>query len=129
MKIILLVGLPGSGKTTYGRSLGVPFFDDLTQNGGVESLKFERDTIAISDFALIFESSRRLAEAILRRHAGEGVEIEYVVWENNPDACWQNIRRRDDGRVLHQGTLETLSRGYEYPKGVKLTFLPVYQPK
>jgi dephospho-CoA kinase len=49
MRVILLVGLPGSGKSYLGNCLydenpGSIFLDDISQTGGVERIKEAVDT-------------------------------------------------------------------------------------
>ena len=124
MKIIMLVGLPGSGKTHYGESLGLPFYDDLTQTGGLKAIE-PADAIIISDFSLIFKKQRRVAEKVLKTKF-PNAKIEYVVWENNPEACWKNIVRRKDTKNIAREFLHFASRHYTSPKKMK-ELLPVYE--
>jgi tRNA uridine 5-carbamoylmethylation protein Kti12 len=126
MKIILLVGLPGSGKTTYGKSLGFPFCDDLSQNGGIIALREvdpATETLIISDHSLIYPKSRKAFESILDRIFLVTEPFEYVIWDNNPEACYQNILRRDDGRIISSPALQQMSKEYIYP--YKVTPRPV----
>lgn len=115
MKFILLVGLPGSGKTHFGNESGLPFFDDITQHGGQDALLgLPEGSVVISDFGFLFEQVRNNAvDSLLKQFPGS--TFEWMVWENNPAACFDNIVRRDDGRNLSLGTLKELSKLYTYP--------------
>src|SRR5579863_4929737 len=113
MKLILLIGLPGSGKSTYGNSLGYPFLDDLMQNGGFDALRAlsPTETLIISDSGLIWPGARTaflsLVETIL-----PVTKIEYVAWHNDPLGCHENIKRRNDGRVISLPALLQMSKTY-----------------
>jgi hypothetical protein len=119
MKIILLVGLPGSGKTTYGQSLGFPFIDDLIQNGGFDALHRidpSVKTLVVSDSGFIWLKATKIflevARAIL-----PVTEVGYVVWENDPVTCYENVVRRNDGRIISKPAIEQMSKTYVYPEG------------
>ena len=121
-KFICLVGLPGSGKTHYGKQLGYPFLDDLTQCGGLGALFFldsPAQFVLISDFSFIFEDTRNITARTLRENYPD-CEIKWVVWENNPDLCWENVQRRNDGRKINKQSLFEISKAYTYPEGVTL---------
>lgn len=115
MKFILLVGLPGSGKTHFGNESGLPFFDDITQHGGQDTLLgISEGSVVISDFGFLFEQTRKSAMDSLLKQFPDST-FEWMVWENNPEACFENIKRRNDGRNLNIGTLKELSKLYTYP--------------
>lgn len=120
MIIYLLIGLPGSGKTHFGNKMRMPFLDDLSQNGGLQTLKDKhfKESFVISDYALVKESTRQIAENVLRTMYPTAL-IDYIVWENSPEKCWKNIKRRKDGRKISESFLYMLSNEYTYPKGVK----------
>lgn len=131
----LLVGLPGSGKTHYGRGMGLPFFDDVTQNGGLDwllsfsilspTLDLDELTVVLSDHGFIFPKVREKVVYFLKSHY-RNCKIEWLVWDNDPVTCWENIQRRNDGRVISKGALLADSRDYTYPSSPN--FL-VYSPK
>lgn len=114
MKFTMLVGLPGSGKTHFGNGLGLPFFDDLTENGGLDALLNLSDDAVISDFGFLLETTRKAAVSKLLTQFPDST-FEWVVWENDPEACFKNIVRRNDGRNLSIDTLRVLSKLYTYP--------------
>lgn len=128
MIIYLLIGLPGSGKTHFGREARIPFLDDLSQNGGLKTLKIRhlKESFAISDYTLIKESTRQLAEKILHEMYPSAI-IDYIVWRNDPEACWENVERRKDGRKIPESFLYMLSNEYTYPKGINNSeILPIF---
>lgn len=118
MKIIMLVGLPGSGKTFFGSRLGFPFYDDLTQTGGLDSIK-NADTIIISDYGLIFEDIRQKAVQILSIKFTDAT-FYWIAWENDPMKCYLNILRRDDGRIITYDTIKFDSNRYSYPSDAEI---------
>jgi|ERR1700739_1102547 len=131
MKFIMLVGLPGSGKTHFGNELGFPFFDDLTQNGGVAAIKTAVQghhvvSVVVSDFSFIFEQARNLAVALLSKEF-PGCTFQWEFWENDLQACLANLERRADGRVISQGYMEVISKMYTFPAGC-FQLHPVYSP-
>jgi hypothetical protein len=120
MKIILLIGLPGSGKSTYGKDLGFLFLDDLMQNGGIAALREvdpTTETLIISDSGLIWPESRKTLERLIRQIILVTAPFEYVVWENDPVACYENIVLRNDGRIISKHALLQMSKTYVYPEG------------
>lgn len=130
MKFILLVGLPGSGKSYYGRKSGLPFVDDVSQTGGVVAVWKAAttvpppETLIISDYGFIYKEVRCKAVKLLQEQFPD-CEIEWVVFENNPSQCCNNIKHRNDGRIVSTEAVYLASRHYSYPKGVSI--LPVFK--
>ena len=91
MRAILVIGLPGSGKTTYAKTLGGLLVDDpmyLTNTlNGPEPLVVITDPMAVS-------ASRKSIEARISDR-----ELTLVCFENDPVACWANLEHRGDGRI------------------------------
>lgn len=131
MKFILLIGLPGSGKTHYGNATGLPFLDDVTQNGGVKAVRnfvetANSDTVVLSDYSFIFPDELMRAETVLRG-MWPGSKFEYIVFANDPEQCWKNVQRRQDGRVITRDALMVAAKYFKYPDGA--TFVPVFSTK
>lgn len=114
-RIILLVGLPGSGKTTLGNQLvkkfpnTTLFIDDIGQLTKdpityLQEIKEKQiyDTIIISDVYFcrkaVLEMAIRKIKAIFK-----DANIETIFFENNIEKCKKNIKQRmlqgDDRKV------------------------------
>lgn len=136
MKITMLVGLPGSGKTTLGDQMvgddpnaetvtadpNTIFLDDITVIGGIDELKeaiaFGWENIIVSDVFLCRPIDRDNAVRWLEKNA-EGYEVEWIYFENAPDKCRANVRRRNAGgdpRKVGE-LINELTKFYVIPKG------------
>lgn len=113
----MLAGLPGSGKTYFGNKSGAPFFDDITQNGGIDAvlnnITPENNCVFLSDYGFIFEDTRKNAADILRNKFSDCL-IQWIVWENNPEKCWRNIQLRNDKRKISHAGLMSMSAEYTF---------------
>lgn len=121
MKITYLIGLPGSGKTTFAAGLDGLFLDDLTQTGGHGRLReVPADTkhLIISDIgfldAHVFAKAQEVINRIIEVKVGEFPE--FIYWENDPEQCHKNLEGRE--RPVSLGFLRFLSSGYHIPKNV-----------
>jgi len=119
-KIILIVGLPGSGKTELARKMGGALLDDLSNNGGLEKIDVLVNTneplIIITDPHLCRTEAREFAIRFLSEHASEYI-VEWIFFENNIEACRDNIQNRrvfGDLRIV-ETTLERLAKAYVVP--------------
>jgi hypothetical protein len=116
LKITVLVGLPGSGKTTYGESLGGCFVDDTSILGlklVVLAIQEQNPNIVVSDVQLCKASTRELAKQWFEACA-PGYEIKWVYFENDPIQCLANVELRkadgDDRKV--EDLIQILSKEY-----------------
>lgn len=133
MKITMLVGLPGSGKTTLGNRMigddGVQlpdpntiFLDDITVIGGIdelnEAIAFGWENIIVSDVFLCRPIDRDKAIRWLEKNA-VGYEVEWIYFENAPDKCRENVRRRNAGGDPRKVSelINELTKFYVIPKG------------
>jgi predicted kinase len=108
LKIILLIGLPGSGQSTYGKSLikeNVYFFDeDLFKINNIpENTKL---LIFAHPLFCIKEKLNQFKEKIF-------CEIEEVYFENNPEQCLKNTKNRD-GKPCYS-SINYLTKQYVIP--------------
>jgi predicted kinase len=122
-EIILIAGLPGSGKTTYIKARqqeGWSIFDDFKANANNDSSAFrhsrnyealltalrEGQKCLVTDIDFCKANSRREAEAALRMQIPD-LMLSWLFFENAFHACQANIRRRaspsieDNLRALH----------------------------
>lgn len=103
MKIVLIIGLPGSGKTHYAQNLAGPgtlIIDDCTKDDVIclpSSDSFH--TIVIIDANFCIPGILNCALAFLNAHYGDP-EIEMVWFENAPEKALNNIKHRNDGRKV-----------------------------
>lgn len=116
MKITVIVGLPGSGKTTYGNSLGGLFVDDTSIIGlklVALAIQNKNPHIVLSDVQLCRSSTRNQAKEWFAECA-QGYEIEWVYFENDPVQCLANVASRkasgDDREV--EDLIQIMSQVY-----------------
>jgi hypothetical protein len=77
--------------------------------------------IVVSDYSLILPDVRSRFVTMLEQKFA-GCKVEWWVWENNPEQCWANIQRRNDGRVISKGFLLESSKRYTYPENLTAFF-------
>lgn len=122
-KIIVIVGLPGSGKTMLGKSLlekdGV-LLDDVSNNGGLEAIQQHINAkvaqIIVTDPHLCRSEAQRFAKTYFSQHAQDYV-VEWIFFENDITACKNNLKRRfidGDTRKVDK-TLHVMSKAYHIP--------------
>ena len=128
VKIICIVGLPGSGKTWLARDLSysdeyTKIFDDIREG------EFDRILTAAKIYELIIITDVNFCDSKIRVKAEEKLKslgrVEWIFFENNIDKCRKNIEYRDDGRLV-EGTLDRFGKIYVVPPNV--TPLEIWQP-
>ena len=145
-KLLIVVGMPGSGKSTYLQRLKddgkiVEFYDDYQGRSHdnrpepelskcytplLAHLK-KGETVAASDIRWCKEPDLHLFVAAVLRVAPEA-EIEYHYFQNDPKQCKANVRRRArEGHVEHElGMIDDYSKKYKIPV---VKTLEVYKEK
>lgn len=120
IEIILIAGLPGSGKTHLGKRLsgerGYPFIDDASKTlgtdrqGALEKLRRMGigNGLIIADPLLCMKHNIANAKSLLKEAFSES-KITVICFENDPVACLKNVQARNDGRVV-TGLIADLSR-------------------
>lgn len=153
-KIILIIGLPGSGKTMYlakhKNSFGNAFIcDDYHKSAGsttvdgfrtLEKSAYYEDlqkalqegkNVVISDITYCKEDCLREIEEDISHLLSESsiqAEIERRYFENDPNACIANIfRRARNGRVEWElQFVKKTTLQYKVPTNAQV--IPVYKP-
>ena len=143
-KVIILIGLPGSGKSMYlnnNQEKFKKFFicddyhkssykksryfeDSLFYNDMQKALKKKKD-ILLTDIAYCKTEKLKNTEEGIKRIAKElnlKIKIDYLYFENDPEACKQNILRRNrTDRISRElEYVDETSKQYAIPKDVKV---------
>lgn len=123
MRVTLIAGLPGSGKTFLLRSMreeGATCIDDIRS---LSDLPRQRvPWLAISDVNFCRQDARRSAEFEIARRFGP-IDLEWIFFENDPDQCRTNAMARMDSRDVH-ADIDVLCRLYVVPEDAKC--IPVF---
>lgn len=104
MSLIIIIGLCGSGKSYYARSLDCKIYDDFISsfyNGNLlYDLKYGNNVCAI-DPRLCKKDTFDKYITIFQKYTNN---ISLVLFENDSETCNKNVIERNDGR---QGIIET----------------------
>lgn len=129
-RVILLVGLPGSGKTTWGESFiksnpKSVFLDDisiLTNNAreyidNIKKINVDDSNLIISDVYFCQAKVREMAISIIKEIFPNSL-LEIIFFENSPQKCLANVESRmkkgDDRKVSEM--IRILSKEYQIPQ-------------
>lgn len=134
-KLIIIVGLPGSGKSRLGNQIiekiGGIFIDDVDKAGGltkiIEASAQAPTNIVLSDPHLCTKenqvNARRFFESELQNY-----KAQWLFFENNPQKCIINIEHRmklGDAREVHK-VVKLWSPQYYIPPDIPR--LIIWQP-
>jgi hypothetical protein len=132
-KVILVVGLPGSGKTTYARNHLMTDDTFLIDDPNRDTTLFDqaeasgKSNVVICDPLLILKEPEHI-EAFLKKRYGESIDFEWLYFENDRDSAWSNHCKRNetDPRVINEKFHKHLSESYRIPENAIV--IPVYKP-
>ena len=124
-RVVLVAGLPGSGKTHYAleclKDKEGLLIDDIKDIFILKDVLEHNRVVYITDPHFCLGGVREKAERLINSLAK--VQVEWVFFENNPDKCKRNVEYRDDGRKV-DATLRHLSKHYKPPENA----LTIWQP-
>ena len=138
--LLAIAGLPGSGKTRYINSLRSSIRGHIADDymGGAVGFTESRHIVDLAralnagqdslvcDILFCLPARRAEFEALIRRLV-PAATIEWRFFENDPDRCLENVRRRVRIRVTREEELiRELSPQYQIPDGA--TILHVWRP-
>jgi hypothetical protein len=138
--LVAIAGLPGSGKSYYIDSLSVPghVAHDFMAGASGARLADSRHLVPLTralnagldslacDINFCLAPRRAELQAVIRELA-PGARVEWRYFENAPDLCLANVRRRVRIRVSREEELiRKLSAQYAVPDGAAT--LPVWRP-
>lgn len=131
-EIVLLVGLPGSGKSTLGQLLaaekGIPFLDDLSTTLGRQALldilqdtSDEAKGCIVADVFLCEEPARAAAQRLVDLYCPTA-KATWKFFENAPEKCRRNVQRRQEAGDTRQvdGSIQRFSKTYVIPKDAEV---------
>lgn len=119
IQFLLIVGLPGSGKTYYSQELEGIIFDDFND---LSLLTEElQGKVVIIDPNFCCDSALEGAKVILNKKYPD-CKIDVVYFENDLKACWENVQRRNDNRKISYSFVKNLSINYFPPKNCRSVY-------
>ena len=115
MRVILIAGLPGSGKTYLAnyfasKTEGTVVVDDITD---LNQLPESANQLVITDVNFCDPKVREKAEKKLRAKY-LWCSIEWYFFENAASKCRKNVLHRNDGRNV-ESTISRFEKTYEVP--------------
>ncbi len=114
-KVILIIGLPGSGKTTYAKSLtNYLICDDFithAYNGKwLRSIKDDNQVCLIDPRLCSYSIFDRYMKKILTVVDRE--DIKLIIFDKSIEECYSNVVNRNDGRKITKEYLIQLNIKY-----------------
>ena len=122
--LIIVIGLPGSGKTFFSNTLGIKVFDDFIFNfysGELINDINNNIDLCINDPRLcnykIFERYMKIFEKKIDKN-----NIKLYLYENDPDKCKKNATKNVSNFIDNYTNFYNLDNYSSY----NTTILPVY---
>jgi len=115
-KCIFIIDLPGSGKSFKANQLQKELGEEwkILDDPTLESPILFEENVIICDPHLCNSRTRDGAISIMIKL---GYEVKCMFFENDKEKCLNNIRHRDDGRVISKDGLASFQ--YEVPDGIE----------
>lgn len=116
VKIIeFVIGLPGSGKTfllvDFAKQ-GYDVYDDIKSLDEIKVISPTSNYICLSSPMFCDNEILLRAVSAARVKFSNAVPF-FTFFENDPENCWKNIQRRNDGRLISKDFLYQLSKMYD----------------
>lgn len=116
-EVHLIIGLPGSGKTTLAKKLhethGGVLFDDVNniENRDQVFAETTADTIIMTDPHLCMANPTAIMDTLM---GWFGDDVYVVAYLFKPDVAQslENIKARNDGRFISKYTIDKMNEGY-----------------
>lgn len=132
MKLLIIIGLPASGKTTYfnqNLSDKFKFYDDFVSNifDGklVNDLKKKENNICVADPRLCnFQIFNRVMNIFLQHISKNDIDI--ILFENDKDKCIINANQRGSRFVTKSIEFNSLIYNYDNYSEYNYKLMPVY---
>ena len=139
MELILIAGLPGSGKTTLAENMA----KNMTSQGISNLLisdpmnatlllaqldkckKYTYKNLIFESTYLCDKSERTNLLEYLKKQGLSFAQIKWICFKNEPDRCYLNTSARNDGRDVTE-TIRYMSKIYTYPDDASI--IDVYTP-
>src|ERR1700757_323933 len=104
-KVIFIVGLPGSGKTTYAKSIMDDTYfliDDPIRDKTLfkQAIKANKPNVIICDPLLIGKEPERI-QNIITKQFNSDIDFEWIYFENDQRGAWANHLKRNDVDPRH----------------------------
>lgn len=116
-EVHLIIGLPGSGKTTFAKNLlenlGGVLFDDVNNIEDREQIFAETtaNTIIMTDPHLCAANPTSIMDKLMEWF-GDDLCLTTYLFKPNVEQSLENIKARNDGRIISKYTIEKMNEGY-----------------